>query len=196
MVRSPALGAAAAVLLLLHAPSRRTGGATATPTGGRRRGHPHRCLLPPIRILEDCSCGQISKSEQLTFYHQRPWPSLTKNDWDNNVFVYMEAFANFQFFSKSFMHSNCCTFTCLRHSKHQELKDFSLSIGILQVGCKISPGMADLVNKLKARNVDVFLVSGSFRQMIKAKLLPNGQDNVNVSFCKLIDLDYGFRRNN
>ncbi|XP_066336377.1 uncharacterized protein [Miscanthus floridulus] len=85
---------------------------------------------------------------------------------------------------------------CVRHSKHQELKDFSLSIGILQVGCKISPGMADLVNKLKATNVDVFLVSGAFRQMIKAKLLPNGQDNVNVSFCKLIDLDYGFRRNN
>jgi len=27
--------------------------------------------------------------------------------------------------------------------------------------------MADLVNKLKARNVDVFLVSGGFRQMIK-----------------------------
>ncbi|CAO2142487.1 unnamed protein product [Urochloa humidicola] len=32
---------------------------------------------------------------------------------------------------------------------------------------RISPGMADLVNKLKANNTDVFLVSGGFRQMIK-----------------------------
>ncbi|KAK8448066.1 hypothetical protein SEVIR_8G211400v4 [Setaria viridis] len=32
---------------------------------------------------------------------------------------------------------------------------------------RISPGMADLVKKLKANNTDVFLVSGGFRQMIK-----------------------------
>ncbi|XP_066318503.1 phosphoserine phosphatase, chloroplastic-like [Miscanthus floridulus] len=32
---------------------------------------------------------------------------------------------------------------------------------------RISPGMADLVKKLKANNIDVFLVSGGFRQMIK-----------------------------
>ncbi|XP_062197907.1 phosphoserine phosphatase, chloroplastic-like [Phragmites australis] len=32
---------------------------------------------------------------------------------------------------------------------------------------RISPGMADLIKKLKANNTDVFLVSGGFRQMIK-----------------------------
>ncbi|XP_066340279.1 phosphoserine phosphatase, chloroplastic-like isoform X1 [Miscanthus floridulus] len=32
---------------------------------------------------------------------------------------------------------------------------------------RISPGMADLVKKLKSNNIDVFLVSGGFRQMIK-----------------------------
>ncbi|CAL4979383.1 unnamed protein product [Urochloa decumbens] len=32
---------------------------------------------------------------------------------------------------------------------------------------RISPGMADLVKKLKANNTNVFLVSGGFRQMIK-----------------------------
>ncbi|KNA24817.1 hypothetical protein SOVF_012260 isoform A [Spinacia oleracea] len=31
---------------------------------------------------------------------------------------------------------------------------------------RLSPGMAELVKKLKARNVDVYLVSGGFRQMI------------------------------
>jgi hypothetical protein len=33
--------------------------------------------------------------------------------------------------------------------------------------CRISPGMADLVKKLKSNNIDVFLVSGGFRHMIK-----------------------------
>jgi phosphoserine phosphatase len=37
--------------------------------------------------------------------------------------------------------------------------------------CRISPGMADLVKKLKANNTDVFLVSGGFRQMIKVGTL-------------------------
>ncbi|PAN16118.1 hypothetical protein GQ55_3G036700 [Panicum hallii var. hallii] len=32
---------------------------------------------------------------------------------------------------------------------------------------RISPGMADLIKKLKANSTDVFLVSGGFRQMIK-----------------------------
>ncbi|TVU03422.1 hypothetical protein EJB05_51048, partial [Eragrostis curvula] len=32
---------------------------------------------------------------------------------------------------------------------------------------RISPGMPDLIKKLKANNIDVFLVSGGFRQMIK-----------------------------
>uniref|UniRef100_A0A0E0F7V3 phosphoserine phosphatase n=2 Tax=Oryza TaxID=4527 RepID=A0A0E0F7V3_9ORYZ len=32
---------------------------------------------------------------------------------------------------------------------------------------RISPGIADLIKKLKANNTDVFLVSGGFRQMIK-----------------------------
>lgn len=34
---------------------------------------------------------------------------------------------------------------------------------------RLSPGMAELVKKLKARNVDVYLVSGGFRQMINVR---------------------------
>ncbi|OEL14246.1 Phosphoserine phosphatase, chloroplastic [Dichanthelium oligosanthes] len=32
---------------------------------------------------------------------------------------------------------------------------------------RISPGIAELIEKIKARNADVYLVSGGFRQMIK-----------------------------
>lgn len=53
---------------------------------------------------------------------------------------------------------------------------FSLSInGIMEIYvfliCRISPGMPDLIKKLKDNNIDVFLVSGGFRQMIKVSTL-------------------------
>jgi phosphoserine phosphatase len=32
---------------------------------------------------------------------------------------------------------------------------------------RISPGISDLIKKLKANNIEVFLVSGGLRQMIK-----------------------------
>ncbi|KAL6175427.1 hypothetical protein ACLB2K_052068 [Fragaria x ananassa] len=43
------------------------------------------------------------------------------------------------------------------------------------VFCRISPGIAELVNKLKANGTTVYLVSGGFRQMIYAHQ-PGGAD--------------------
>lgn len=45
---------------------------------------------------------------------------------------------------------------------------------------RISPGMADLINKLRARKTDVYLISGGFRQMINpvAKVLGVRPENI------------------
>jgi len=37
---------------------------------------------------------------------------------------------------------------------------------ILFLMCRLSPGIEELVQKLKANGIDVYLVSGGFRQMI------------------------------
>nr|AER41561.1 Utp11 [Oryza australiensis] len=54
---------------------------------------------------------------------------------------------------------------------------------------RISPGIDDLIKKLKANNTDVFLVSGGFRQMIKdlksqlQELIPEQQCTPALSLC-------------
>ncbi|PWZ29844.1 Phosphoserine phosphatase, chloroplastic [Zea mays] len=51
---------------------------------------------------------------------------------------------------------------------------------------RISPGMADLVNKLKSNNIDVFLVSGGFRQMIKPVAFELGIPPENITANQLL----------
>uniref|UniRef100_A0A0D9XZL1 O-phosphoserine phosphohydrolase n=1 Tax=Leersia perrieri TaxID=77586 RepID=A0A0D9XZL1_9ORYZ len=51
---------------------------------------------------------------------------------------------------------------------------------------RISPGIAELVKKLKAKNVDVYLVSGGFRQMIKPVAMQLGIPPENVFANQLL----------
>lgn len=51
---------------------------------------------------------------------------------------------------------------------------------------RISPGMADLVKKLKSNNIDVFLVSGGFRQMIKPVAFELGIPPENITANQLL----------
>ncbi|TYH10782.1 hypothetical protein ES288_A07G204300v1 [Gossypium darwinii] len=51
----------------------------------------------------------------------------------------------------------------------------------------ISPGIEELVKKLKARNTDVYLIFGGFRQMINpvASILGISQENIFPISCSL-----------
>ncbi|CAL5093471.1 unnamed protein product [Urochloa decumbens] len=51
---------------------------------------------------------------------------------------------------------------------------------------RISPGIAELIMKLKARNTDVYLVSGGFRQMIKPVALELGVPHENIFANQLL----------
>jgi phosphoserine phosphatase len=51
---------------------------------------------------------------------------------------------------------------------------------------RISPGIAELVKMLKAKNVDVYLVSGGFRQMIKPVAMQLGIPPENIFANQLL----------
>lgn len=51
---------------------------------------------------------------------------------------------------------------------------------------RISPGMADLIKKLKGNNIEVFLVSGGFRQMIKPVAFELGIPSENIIANQLL----------
>ncbi|KAJ6851532.1 phosphoserine phosphatase, chloroplastic-like [Iris pallida] len=51
---------------------------------------------------------------------------------------------------------------------------------------KISPGIAELINKLKAINIDVYLISGGFRQMINPVALQLGIPFENIFANQLL----------
>ncbi|KAJ6795423.1 phosphoserine phosphatase, chloroplastic-like [Iris pallida] len=51
---------------------------------------------------------------------------------------------------------------------------------------KISPGIAELINKLKAINIDVYLISGGFRQMINPVALQLGIPLENIFANQLL----------
>nr|XP_029124203.1 phosphoserine phosphatase, chloroplastic isoform X2 [Elaeis guineensis]XP_029124204.1 phosphoserine phosphatase, chloroplastic isoform X2 [Elaeis guineensis] len=51
---------------------------------------------------------------------------------------------------------------------------------------RISPGIADLIKKLKAKNTDVFLVSGGFRQMINPVAMQLGIPSENIFANQLL----------
>lgn len=56
---------------------------------------------------------------------------------------------------------------------------------------KLSPGIADLVKKLKSRNIDVYLISGGFRQMINPVASILGIPPENIFANQLIFGDSG-----
>ncbi|XP_020689975.1 phosphoserine phosphatase, chloroplastic isoform X1 [Dendrobium catenatum] len=51
---------------------------------------------------------------------------------------------------------------------------------------RLSPGIAELINKLKASNTDVYLISGGFRQMIKPVALQLGIPGENIFANQLV----------